>query len=479
MDRSARLTRKLCLLAITLAMPALMAPNCFLIPTSVEIRSPRDGSVVDSLTVDVEVKISSGDADLSQVIVDGVDRTDEFDREEVGFDEILTASIAFDAPGAHRISAAGAGGLTQDSDVSEFEIVLPPFRTPNDVATGVVGLGETTTIRGEVTAVTLKLDADRKHLPQRYVLMKVTAGLGDASLTQIAWGLGARFEEAQWFDERIQLPYPGDVMEVTGTVGTELFEDDSLFGDEERWVLSNVTDMQIVSSPNPLDLNDVGETCSHDLDCLDVLICERPDVADATEGVCAQPPEPEFYNRGTLVRGAEGTCATHAECPIGQFCDDRYVVQDEDEDPLFAANVRPSENAGRYLCQVSDRNNATAADVCPRTVSVDDAVGGRFVSGKEICVEDKVWLSWFNPGDRDSHCQLFVGDPLRFPYGDGLPFAQFAAEIAPPYKDPENPFGPLLNRPADEPVILTGSIVYDSGHDWWEIHPMKWWTLNK
>lgn len=455
---------KSAVLALALLAPALMAPNCFFLPTAVTIEAPVEGQVFEQLTIPVRVVIRSSDDDLAQVRLDGVDVLDQLAIETVGFDLIVTGTLTVATTGPHVLTAAGAGGLTQDSDLVNFTVTMP-VHTPSDVVTGIVGVGEEVTVRGQVAGVSYKVDASEDREPQRYVLLHVPLMPG-LTLGQIQWGLGARLSDQQWRVDRIALPYPGDVVEVTGTVGKELFRAE-FTGDEERFVLNPVTEFELVSSPNPV-LADIGDACTHDMDCRDDLICNRHTL------------ECELFapiSWGGDPRGVNAACDTDDDCPIGQICTPGYTIRAAAEDPLFGAHYAQGRDTGRKMCNVPDRG-APAAEICPRTVTTDDLASGRFAEGKEICLRGQVFLSWFNPGDRDSHCQVIVKRPLTYPEGNPpMWLGQVATEVAPPQKDPLNPQGVLADLPPGKTVTVLGTVKFDDSHIWYEIHPYKWFAV--
>ncbi|MBZ0254189.1 MAG: hypothetical protein K8I02_12690, partial [Candidatus Methylomirabilis sp.] len=325
---------------------------------------------------------------------------------------------------------------------------------------GIWAVGQPGTVRGEIRAASLKLDGSGNREPQRYALMKIgyTAGLNAG---QAQWGLGARLSQTQLQTERVPIPYPGDAVEVTGTLTKELF------GAEERFVVNPVTAISTVSSPNPV-LADIGDACAHDMDCRDDLICNRGTLQ------CEQHAP---FSWGGDPRGVNGACDDDSDCPAGQICMDGYTIKSPGQDATYGANYSQGRDVGRKLCQVPDRN-APLASICPRTVTTDDLMSGRFLEGKEICLATQVFISVFNGpplvpgGDRDVHSQVLIENHLVYPEGNPpIVIVQAATENGPPYRDPANPQGALGDLPNGAKLVVLGTVKWDDSHEWYEQHP--------
>jgi len=282
-----RSIRTLLALALVATAPGLMAPSCLLIPAKVNFVTPQGGDVVPGPNVSFELKFES--VDRVRILVDGIDRTADFPEDEViGFDSFHRGTIAL-SEGEHTVIASGLGELTQDTKEMTFTVGPAEAATPDDIVTGEIDFGEIATIRGTVKGTSYRTHDDGNDpfvrpkggdafpLPHRYVLLEI-GETGGLSVSQIAWGVGVRLSAEQVWDERIRLPYPGDVIEAK-----ELFGGDELFSNEERYVLQDVTQFELVSrGPRSPVLADIGEACEQDTECRDDLICGRD------TGVCEE-----------------------------------------------------------------------------------------------------------------------------------------------------------------------------------------------
>lgn len=131
----------------------------------------------------------------------------------------------------------------------------------------------------------------------------------------------------------------------------------------------------------------------------------------------------------------------------------------------------PERGAGRHLCVLAP--GATLATECPRIYTPRDLVGGRFVTGKEICVRAPVWLPVVAE-DGDTHVQLQVDEPIPYPSADAS-YDVFGAatENSPIYKDPALGAATVHDPVVNQDVVAIGTYRYDSGHGWYEVHPVK------
>ncbi|MCA9772935.1 MAG: hypothetical protein KC466_11050 [Myxococcales bacterium] len=444
---------------IAIVAPWIMAPDsCTPTQETVKILSPVDGATALAHSAFFHVEGVNVDGASVAMKLDGVDRTAELTRTINGATTTLQGTLLVSPAGPHAIEASGTGSSGVITATSGFTLSPPAYYTPDEIILGAVTPGNPVTVRGNVTGATFTTATPSTRNSWRYFLLEVTNGAG-LSQTQLLWGVGARLSATQLQVERIAIPYPGDVVEVAGTLTQETF------GAEQRFVLNPVTSVATVSSPNPV-LADIGEACTHDISCRDDLFCNRTTLLCETGTPISWGGDP---------RGVNGACDDDSDCPAGQFCEPGYTIESAAVDEFHGAHISAGRDVGRNLCQVPDRN-APTAEICPRAVTVDDLMSGRFIDGKEICVEDRVFLCAFNPGDYDTHCQLFIQKPLLYPVGDPpIVIVQSAFENAPPYKDPDNPQGALGDMPPNARLVTTGTVKWDSSHEWYEVHPYKWW----
>jgi len=149
-------------------------------------------------------------------------------------------------------------------------------------------------------------------------------------------------------------------------------------------------------------------------------------------------------------------------------CDLGYTITDTG---TYGIEYLTSEDVGRHLCVTP--SGATLAELCPRIYTTADLAGGRFVTGKEVCIEGTIWLTTV-PEDRDTHVQMVVDEPLPYPTGEA-PYWVFGAttENGPCYKDPSRPGGGLADPAKGDRVVAIGTYRYDDDHGWFEVHPVK------
>jgi len=104
---------------------------------------------------------------------------------------------------------------------------------------------------------------------------------------------------------------------------------------------------------------------------------------------------------------------------------------------------------------------------------VRDLVGGRFVTGKEICVRVRLLANTLAE-DGDTHAQMFVDEPIPYPTDD-IAYHLFGAttENGPIYKDPTVPGGAVVDPSPDVDLVAIGTFRYDPDHGWYELHPVK------
>jgi hypothetical protein len=166
-------------------------------------------------------------------------------------------------------------------------------------------------------------------------------------------------------------------------------------------------------------------------------------------------------------RDVNGACDTDADCPLGQTCDASHVIA---ATGAYAAQ-HATADIGRHLCTFPA--GAQLSTECPRIYTTRDLVGGRFASGKEVCVRGTL-LSPVPASDGDTHDQLVVDEPIPYPTADAT-YAQFGgvSENGPVYKDPALPGGQVNDPAVGQDVIAVGTFRYDMGHGWYEVHPVK------
>ncbi len=328
------------------------------------------------------------------------------------------------------------------------------------------------TVRGTVFTITFDETHSPYHpLADRWVLIRSGSApsdvvFGDPTFDQsksaAAWGLGLHLTAAQMESHAFLLPQIGDVVEATGVFA------EGAWNASTRAMLNDLTRLEVVEGAAPL--SGPGKPCRLDSDCRDDLICDR------AKKTCTALAQPMAWD--DAWHDVNGACDTDQDCPLGEVCDPTYSMQ---QDGDFAPNYRHDADVGRHLCVVPA--SATRQDVCPHPASTQDLVGGRWVTGREVCVEGTVLLEAHAP-DGDTHDQLVVTEPLPYPAADA-PYYLWGAvsENSPPYKDPTRPGGALADPALKEKVIVLGTYRFDgapdatNGHGWFEIHPIKkWWA---
>jgi hypothetical protein len=300
--------------------------------------------------------------------------------------------------------------------------------------------------------------ADYPRTNDHYILIRTVkppgitqgeAGFTPGKLVE-AWGLGLHVTVV---DGDHPLPEVGSHVKVTGTF---------------RRITWNAREVQvpIVDDPTitvidgPAPLAGMGEACTLDQACNARLVCDR-----ATQK-CAPPPREIYWS--DPWRDVNGACDTDADCPLGEVCDASHAIA---ATGTFAAHYFPQQDIGRHLCTLAP--GSTVASLCPRIYTMRDVVGGRFVTGKEICVRASL-LSPVAAEDGDTHDQMHVDEPIPYPISD-IGYDQFGGttENGPPYKDPATPGGAVMDPATDQEVIAIGTYRYDPDHGWYEVHPVK------
>jgi hypothetical protein len=265
-----------------------------------------------------------------------------------------------------------------------------------------------------------------------------------------AWGLGVHVTA---IDPAAPLPEIGAVIKVTGTF-------QRITWNAREVQVPIVEDPVIAIVSEPARLAGPGESCGLDQECNAHLICDR------TSRTCGLPPREIHW--ADPWRDVNGACDTDADCPLGQVCDQAHAMSTTGN---YAVYYFVSADAGRHLCVLAP--GATLASQCPRIYTTRDLAGGRFVTGKEVCVRGRL-LSPVPAEDLDTHDQLRVDEPIPYPTDD-IAYHMFGAttENGPIYKDPTLPGGGVQDPAADQEVVAVGTYRYDPDHGWYEIHPVK------
>jgi hypothetical protein len=303
-------------------------------------------------------------------------------------------------------------------------------------------------------------DAGAKYprTPDHYVLFRtevpdgVTLGVPGFNAGRLpqAWGLGVHLTD---IDPAHSMPEVGATIQVTGTVAHVAWNQRP----QMMPVLENAT-IQILSGPPPLA--GPGAACTVDDGCNPRLVCDRASMT------CLPPPREIYW--GDPWHDVNGACTTDDDCPAGQVCDLSYAIQGSGP---YGAYYFPQQDVGRHLCVLAP--GSTVASQCPRIYTVRDVIGGRFVTGKEICLRSTLFVASM-PVDMDTHDQMFVDEPIPYPTADA-PYNVWGAvtENGPIYKDPARPGGAVMDPAPNQDVITIGTFRYDPDHGWYEVHPVK------
>lgn len=302
------------------------------------------------------------------------------------------------------------------------------------------------------------VDPGYPRTPDHYVLIRsvkpVGVTLGDPEFVPsrlvAAWGLGVHLTE---LDPATPMPEIGATIRVTGTLRR-------IDWNQRGEPLPVIEDPTIALVSGPVALAGPGEPCAVDQACNARLVCDR-----ATR-TCAAPPR-EIYWKDPW-RNLNGACDADADCPLGQRCELDHAMAATGS---YAPHYFVESDVGRHSCVLEP--GMTLATACPRIYSARDLVGGRFVTGKEICVRATV-LSPVLASDGDTHAQVTVDEPIPYPTAD-IGYHAFGAstENAPTYKDPGLGAGAVVDPAPGEEVVALGTYRYDAGHGWYEVHPVK------
>ena len=303
-------------------------------------------------------------------------------------------------------------------------------------------------------------DAGAKYprTPDHYILIRTVVpdgitlgqpGFNAGKLPQ-AWGLGVHLTD---IDPATPMPEVGATIKVTGTFT-------HVDWNQRPQSLPILDDATIEIQDGPAALAGPGAACTLDESCNPRLICDRATMT-------CQPPPREIYWADPF-RDVNGACDTDADCPLGQTCDTSYAIP---ATGMYTAFYFPTQDIGRHLCVLAA--GATLATECPRIYSTRDLMGGRFVTGKEICVQVTPFIATV-ASDMDTHDQMLVDEPIPYPTADA-PANVFGAttENGPIYKNPARPEGAIADPTGTGSFIAIGTYRYDPDHGWYEVHPVK------
>lgn len=302
------------------------------------------------------------------------------------------------------------------------------------------------------------VNAQYPRATDRYILIRsvkppgITFGDDDFVATKLAeaWGLGVHLRDLA---PGVAMPEVGTTIKVTGTFHRVIWNQ----RDTKLPIVDNAT-IEVISGPP--DLKAMGATCALDQECNARLICDR------ASSKCAPPPREIYW--ADPFRDVNGACTTDADCPFGQVCDPSYTMS---ATGMFGAHYFTADDAGRHLCRLAP--GATVASQCPRIYTTRDLVGGRFVTGKEVCVRATLFVA-VPAEDNDTHAQMRLDEPIPYPDADaGYNLFGATTENGPPYKDPALPGGPVVDPVEGQEVIAIGTYRYDPDHGWYEVHPVK------
>ncbi len=312
-------------------------------------------------------------------------------------------------------------------------------------------------LRGRVPAYD---DAGAKYprTPDHYILIRsqvpsqVVQGNPDFTPGALAaaWGLGVHLTD---IDPAAPLPEIGSTIEITGTLHHVVWNSREI-------KVPVVDDPTITVLDGPAALAGPGEPCALDQACNARLVCDRGSMT------CVPPPREIYW--ADPWRDVNGACDTDADCPLGQVCDPSFAIP---ASGTYASYYFPAQDNGRHICTLAP--GATVASECPRIYTTRDIAGGRFVTGKEICVRATL-LTPTAADDGDTHNQMHVDEPIPYPTDD-LHYELFGAttENGPIYKNPAVPGGAIHDPVPEQEVIAIGTYRYDPDHGWYEVHPVK------
>ena len=300
--------------------------------------------------------------------------------------------------------------------------------------------------------------ASYRRTPDHYILFRSTK---PPAITQTepdftpgalvaAWGLGVHVTD---IDPARPLPDVGATIKVTGTFR-------HIIWNQRESMLPIIDDatIEIITDPNAPTAGP-GAACTLDQDCNTRMICDR------ASHTCGVPPREIYW--ADPWHDVNGACDTDADCPLGQTCDVTHVIA---ATGMYAADYFSTQDANRHLCVLTI---ATVAAQCPHIYTTRDLAGGRFASGKEVCVRGTL-ITAASAADGDTHDQMRVDEPIPYPTADAA-YHVFGAttENGPIYKDPTVPGGAVVDPQVGQETIAVGTYRYDPDHGWYEVHPVK------
>jgi hypothetical protein len=300
--------------------------------------------------------------------------------------------------------------------------------------------------------------AQYPRTPDHYILIRSVkpAGVtqGESGFTPgklpAAWGLGIHVTTV---DGDHPMPEIGAQIKVTGTFHRVLWN--------QREMLPIIDDATIETISGPTALAGPAAACTLDQDCNARLICDR------TSRSCVAPPREIYW--ADPWRDVNGACDTDADCPLGQVCNVALPIAGTGP---YAAHYFTSADVGRHLCILAPGAQTVAAQ-CPRIYTARDLAGGRFASGKEVCVRATLKTPTYAT-DNDTHDQMDVDEPIPYPTSD-LAYNLWGAttENGPVYKDPALGTAQVNDPAVGQETVIVGTFRYDPDHGWYEIHPVK------
>ncbi|MDB4959627.1 MAG: hypothetical protein JWO36_7196, partial [Myxococcales bacterium] len=300
--------------------------------------------------------------------------------------------------------------------------------------------------------------AQYPRTPDHYILIRSVkpAGVtqGETGFTPgkllPAWGLGIHVTTV---DGDHPMPEIGTQIKVTGTFRRVMWN--------QREMVPIIDDPTIEIVSGPPALAGPGAACKLDQECNARLICDR------TSLTCAPTPREIYW--ADPWRDVNGVCDTDMDCPLGQLCNVALPIASTG---AYAAHYFTTEDVGRHVCILAPDARTVAAQ-CPRIYIARDLSGGRFASGKEVCVRVRLKTPTYAT-DNDTHDQMDIDEPIPYPTAD-LAYNLWGSttENGPIYKDPALGAAQVNDPAVGQEVIAIGTFRYDPDHGWYEVHPIK------
>lgn len=209
--------------------------------------------------------------------------------------------------------------------------------------------------------------------------------------------------------------------------------------------------------------------CTIDMDCGDLEYC-TPAKSCAllpTPGAVACPGDSTTITSACNQQpdsSALESCAGAAGPPACPYCRDNscYWPMSWTGPPCASSgDCHAGDRCSAGLCVV---DTTSGQDPCPKTVSIQDLIDGRYGAGKEVCVQDVV-VKLVSETDGDDHVR--IGN-VTYP---NQTFTGFITEPTPQYLSQTG----LLVPVAGQIVRCHGMVRWDSGHGWWELHTVDWY----